>query len=193
MECWILAKIKVYELAKELNVESKEIIKRLAKMGVEVKSHMNAIDEKNAEAVRDGMAAGSGKKAGGFVPQVKRIPRAIVAEQTEQEASERPAEEVQEKEAEQTAAAATAGPEEKTQPPVSEPEVRTKPEATAKPVKQEADFIAEPRKSAAPDVKAAPVEEDLSLTVKKEDQPKTTDRPATAAQPAAEPDAKTRC
>ena len=51
-----MAKIKIYELAKELSIESKEIIRRLNKMGIEVKTHMSSISEKDANAVRNSFA-----------------------------------------------------------------------------------------------------------------------------------------
>ena len=46
---------KVYELAKELNISSKEMIEKLNKMGIEVKSHMNVVDDVNCIAVRNAM------------------------------------------------------------------------------------------------------------------------------------------
>lgn len=42
-----MVKKRVHELAKELNIESKEIIKKLSQMGIEVKSHMSTIEEKD--------------------------------------------------------------------------------------------------------------------------------------------------
>ena len=46
---------KVYELAKELNISSKEMIEKLNKMGIEVKSHMNVVNDVNCIAVRNAM------------------------------------------------------------------------------------------------------------------------------------------
>lgn len=42
-----MVKKRVHELAKELNIESKEIINRLRQMGIEVKSHMSTIEDKD--------------------------------------------------------------------------------------------------------------------------------------------------
>lgn len=42
-----MVKKRVHELAKELNIESKEIIKKLSQMGIEVKSHMSTIEDKD--------------------------------------------------------------------------------------------------------------------------------------------------
>jgi len=43
--------VRVYELAKQLNISNKELIKRLNQYGVEVKSHMSSVDEETAELV----------------------------------------------------------------------------------------------------------------------------------------------
>jgi len=40
-----MEKIKVYELAKELNIDSKELIEKLKNMGADVKSHLSTVDE----------------------------------------------------------------------------------------------------------------------------------------------------
>ena len=48
-----MGKIRVYELAKELGMESKDVIRRLGKMGAEVKNHMSTVDEKHEQMLRD--------------------------------------------------------------------------------------------------------------------------------------------
>ena len=52
MEVVSMAKIRVHELAKELNRENKEIIQALLKNGVEVKSHMSNVEETDAGKIR---------------------------------------------------------------------------------------------------------------------------------------------
>ena len=47
-----MAKVRVYELAKEAGVESKEMVERLREMGYEIKSHSSSLDEADADAVR---------------------------------------------------------------------------------------------------------------------------------------------
>ena len=108
-----MAKIKVHELAKEVSVESKEIIKRLQKMGVDAKTHMSVISEKDANAIR---AAYSQNGAGpeGFSPQVKRIPKAVIQQ-------------------EQAALAVERG---ETPEPTQAPLASEKPELKAEPTKQ---------------------------------------------------------
>lgn len=46
-----MVKKRVHEVAKELNIESKEIIQQLSKMGVKVKSHMSTLEDNEAEQV----------------------------------------------------------------------------------------------------------------------------------------------
>ena len=47
-----MSKIKIYELAKELQVTSKEVIELLGKKNIEVKSHMSSIDDTEADQIR---------------------------------------------------------------------------------------------------------------------------------------------
>ncbi|MEG1661957.1 MAG: translation initiation factor IF-2 N-terminal domain-containing protein, partial [Clostridiales bacterium] len=78
-----MARVKIYELAKELSVESKDIVRKLHKMGVDAKNHMSTISENEADVIRNALA-GSGKGSveeaapEGFVPRVKRIPKSII-------------------------------------------------------------------------------------------------------------------
>lgn len=48
-----MAKIKIYEIAKELNVDNKSIIDAANKIGLAVKSHLSAIEEDEAKKIRD--------------------------------------------------------------------------------------------------------------------------------------------
>ncbi|MBD3182533.1 translation initiation factor IF-2 [Candidatus Poribacteria bacterium] len=43
--------VRVYELARELQISNKELIKKLNDYGVEVKSHMSSVDEETAELI----------------------------------------------------------------------------------------------------------------------------------------------
>ena len=53
-----MAKVRVYELAKSLDRDSKEIIELLKKNGVEVKNHMSSVSEEDAGRIRDRFAVG---------------------------------------------------------------------------------------------------------------------------------------
>ena len=48
-----MAKIKIYEIAKGLNVDNKSIIDAANKIGLAVKSHLSAIEEDEAKKIRD--------------------------------------------------------------------------------------------------------------------------------------------
>ena len=47
-----MAKVKVYELAKELNIGSKEIINFLSEKSIKVTSHMNNLEDSSIELVK---------------------------------------------------------------------------------------------------------------------------------------------
>ena len=50
-----MAKIRVYELARDLSMENKALLEKLAEMKVDVKSHMSSLDDEiiECEAVLD--------------------------------------------------------------------------------------------------------------------------------------------
>ncbi|MEL7564319.1 MAG: translation initiation factor IF-2 [Dehalobacterium sp.] len=48
-----MGKLRVYELAKELSMESREVIRRLGNMGLELKNHMSTVDDKFADNLRE--------------------------------------------------------------------------------------------------------------------------------------------
>jgi translation initiation factor IF-2 len=52
-----MAKLRVYELAKELEMTNNDLVARLLDMGIQVKGHMSSLDENQAKVVRD-MVAG---------------------------------------------------------------------------------------------------------------------------------------
>lgn len=54
-----MSKIKVYELAKELDVPSKDVLEFLGSNNIEVKNHMSALEEADAKKVRAAMGNGS--------------------------------------------------------------------------------------------------------------------------------------
>ena len=47
-----MAKMKVYEIAKEVNKKSKEVISFLNKNGIDITSHMSNVDEKTISLIR---------------------------------------------------------------------------------------------------------------------------------------------
>ena len=49
----LLGKIKIHEIAKELNLTSKEIIERATKLGIDVKNHLSSVEEDVAKKLKD--------------------------------------------------------------------------------------------------------------------------------------------
>jgi translation initiation factor IF-2 len=49
----LLAKLRVYELAKELNLANKELLTKIEKMGIEVKNHMSSLEDEEVSKIRD--------------------------------------------------------------------------------------------------------------------------------------------
>ncbi|MGD8923338.1 MAG: translation initiation factor IF-2 [Syntrophobacterales bacterium] len=48
-----MAKLRVYELAKELDMANKELVERISDLGIQIKGHMSSLDEEEAQLVRD--------------------------------------------------------------------------------------------------------------------------------------------
>ncbi|MCG8402386.1 MAG: translation initiation factor IF-2 [Firmicutes bacterium] len=60
-----MVKKRVHEVAKELDLESKELVRQLARMGIEAKSHMSTLDDGDIEKLRKHFSAPKGKPAAG--------------------------------------------------------------------------------------------------------------------------------
>ena len=95
-----MSKIKVHELAKELEKQSKEVIAFLQEKGIEVKAAQSSVEEEAADMVRK--AFGAAKKA-----------------EPKEEAKAEPVKEAPKAEKQETAAAASAAPEKKEEKPAS--------------------------------------------------------------------------
>lgn len=48
-----MSKVRVYELAKELNVSSKELISKMEELNIEVSNHMSSINKEEAELIKE--------------------------------------------------------------------------------------------------------------------------------------------
>src|SRR5262249_19403006 len=75
-----MPKLRVYQLARELNRDNSEIIRELQHMGVPVTSHSNTVEDRLAEQLR--------KKRGVFVPSAGVAAAEPVEEIVEAAASE---------------------------------------------------------------------------------------------------------
>ncbi|MBO5372672.1 MAG: translation initiation factor IF-2 [Lachnospiraceae bacterium] len=69
-----MAKVRVHELAKELNINSKEIITFLGEKNIEVKNHMSSLEDSSVELIKDKFA--------------KKETKTIVKSETETKAKE---------------------------------------------------------------------------------------------------------
>ncbi|KIS03637.1 translation initiation factor IF-2 [Paucilactobacillus wasatchensis] len=58
-----MGKERIYELAKELNVASKDIVAIAKKQGIEVKNHMSSVDENQAKTLRTAVKGGNSAKS----------------------------------------------------------------------------------------------------------------------------------
>ncbi len=158
-----MGKMKVYELAKELNVESKKVVEYLQQQGFAIKNHMGAIDE-NAENVAR-RYFGGGAAAPANRPMVKRIKKETVeAERARQEAA-------LQQEAKQAAPSAQVEqPAPKAEVKAEKPEVKVEAKTEAKAEKPE--VKPEPKPEAKAEVKESKPEEKKEKTeVKQEVKP----------------------
>ena len=48
-----MGKIKIYEIAKKLDLTSKEVLEMAKKLNIDVKSHMSSIDEEDAKKIEN--------------------------------------------------------------------------------------------------------------------------------------------
>ncbi|TRZ51271.1 translation initiation factor IF-2, partial [bacterium] len=53
-----MSKRRVYELAKELGIDSKELISRLEKFGIAVKSHSSTLEDADVEKIQKELLSG---------------------------------------------------------------------------------------------------------------------------------------
>ncbi|HHW13406.1 MAG TPA: translation initiation factor IF-2, partial [Firmicutes bacterium] len=58
-----MPKVRVYELAKELNVRNQDLLTLLQRLGVDAKNHMSVIDEALAQQIRQRVEAARRKTA----------------------------------------------------------------------------------------------------------------------------------
>ena len=47
----LLGKIKIYDIAKKLNLTSKEVLEMAQKLNIDAKSHMSGVDEEEAKKI----------------------------------------------------------------------------------------------------------------------------------------------
>ena len=88
-----MGKIKVHELAKELKMENKELIDIANKLGINVTSHLNAIEDQEADKIRKGLKKKEEVKTTGQVI----IRREVIVTEDEREKEKKKIEESKKK------------------------------------------------------------------------------------------------
>ena len=58
----VLGKIKIYEIAKKLDLASKEIVEMAKKLNIEVKNHMSTVSEEEAQKIENKIEEANTKK-----------------------------------------------------------------------------------------------------------------------------------
>ena len=53
MEVKLLGKMKLYELAKEMNVSSKELLEQAKMIGINIKSHLSVISDEDISNLKE--------------------------------------------------------------------------------------------------------------------------------------------
>ena len=94
-----MSKIKIYELAKELKVTSREVIELLGKKNIEVKSHMSSIENTEADQVRGSfakVAKPAEKTSAKPAENAAEKPAEKAAKKSVEKAAEKPAEKPEE-------------------------------------------------------------------------------------------------
>ena len=49
----LLGKMKIHEIAKELDLTSKEVLKRAEELGIVVKSHMSSVEDEQINKIKE--------------------------------------------------------------------------------------------------------------------------------------------
>ncbi len=70
-----MSKVRIYELAKKLNKQNKEILDELAKLGIEGKTHSSSIEAEIAEKIAKALTAPTPSKAWKPAPKVQAKPQ----------------------------------------------------------------------------------------------------------------------
>jgi len=171
-----MSKVRVYEVARELGVQNRDLVQRLSSLGIQVSNHMSALDPAEVDRIKRSYERDKAEKT-----VEERIRPTVVRRRTVQRRKPQPAEAKEAAPAEEAAKPAS--------PAKAEP-------AKAAPAKAPAAPAAEARKPEptpepkAPQPKAKPEPEKAAEPEKRpqapERQPPAADTPAAAKQPAAE-------
>ena len=93
-----MAKLRVYELARELDIPNTDLLERIDSLGIQIKGHMSSLDEEQAQLLRDTVTGRSQQ-----LIEEKRVRRGIIRRRRKIVKAEPPAEEVETEVAAETA------------------------------------------------------------------------------------------
>ena len=85
-----MAKLRVYELAKELDIPNTDLLERIGSLGIQIKGHMSSLDEEQAQLVRDTVTGRSQQ-----LIEEKRVRRGVIRRRRKIVKTEPPPEEVE--------------------------------------------------------------------------------------------------
>jgi translation initiation factor IF-2 len=85
-----MTKLRVYELAKELEIPNADLLERIDSLGIQIKGHMSSLDEEEAQLVRD-TVTGRSKQ----LIEEKRVRRGVIRRRRKIVKAELPPEEVE--------------------------------------------------------------------------------------------------
>src|SRR6056297_3004566 len=83
-----MAKIRIYELARTLNMTNKDLLAKLKDMGLDVKSHMSSVESDIADKVRDEVF-GTGGETSDVIEQ-KRVGSNVIRKRKQKPRTEEP-------------------------------------------------------------------------------------------------------
>lgn len=157
-----MARMRVHELAKELNMNNKDLIDRIFKLGIQVKNHMSTLTESTVEKIRQQFTEDKTETV-----EEKRIGRAIIRRRKKTAEEEAPPVEAQAEPAEVQMPSPVEEPPSPTQVPLEtvqetvaefpvEPAQPTPSEASALLRPAEPPVLMEPPTQEAPEVRPAP-------------------------------------
>ena len=131
-----MAKIRIYELARALNMTNKVLLEKLKEMGLEAKSHMSSLEEDTADKVRQELfGAQSAQKD---VVEQKRVGSTIIRKRRQKaKPEETPPEAVPEKSETEAAEPETAEPTEAAEAEETPPETEQAAAEAAEPLAEE--------------------------------------------------------
>ncbi len=130
-----MAKIRVYELARELNMTNKVLIEQLRENGFEVKSHMSAFDEEEVDSIKTALR---GKKTEDVAVEVTRVKPTVIRRRKKQAPEAAPVEETAPETAEEAEEAALEVAAQAQEAPETEAPSAPETEESQEPEKEEA-------------------------------------------------------